>query len=314
MPGTRTETGNGEDAARYRIAWGIGRQADDALFQVPTGFREVTGDTTHVVSLGGGAWRLNFADGSTGLAMEFPHFLVVVEAPGGSPTSEDMLAALGAAFPGKPVRYVTFTHHHSDHSAGIRAYIARGISVLVPESYATFVRALAAVRYEMIPDSLELAPRRPHIVTFKGQHTLREGDRSLVLYDIPNTHSAASVVAFVPSIGLLVDGDGFMVHADTPVLPAYALMRETVAGLERLGVWRRVSSILNTHAGAVDPARVQRRAGTLWQAPGRLRGPGVPSHPCPACSPRTSATACSTISSSTASPSSRRRCCRAGSR
>ena len=39
-----------------------------------------------------------------------------------------MLDAVRRTVPGKPVRYVAFSHHHDDHGGGLRPYIAEGIS------------------------------------------------------------------------------------------------------------------------------------------------------------------------------------------
>ena len=33
--------------------------------------------------------------------------------------------------PGKPVRYLVLTHHHMDHSGGLRTYVAEGATIIV---------------------------------------------------------------------------------------------------------------------------------------------------------------------------------------
>lgn len=258
LPTTRDDTRNGADARRGRLAWRFSVPTDDSVFAPPASFAAPAPVTTAVAALAPGVHRLGFGDGNHGLAVEFADHLVVVEAPSSSAVSEAMLAELAAAFPSKPVRYVAFTHHHTDHAGGLRAYVARGITILAPEPYRAFVERLASTAYPLQPDSLARAPRVPVVRTFHGRHVLADATRRLELHEIePNSHSHAMVVAFVPEAGVLYDGDGALIPGDTPVQPASLLMRELVAALDVLEIWPRVATIVNTHAGVVPPARVR---------------------------------------------------------
>ena len=37
-----------------------------------------------------------------------------------------------AKYPGKAIKYLVLTHHHNDHSGGIRAFAAEGATLVVP--------------------------------------------------------------------------------------------------------------------------------------------------------------------------------------
>jgi glyoxylase-like metal-dependent hydrolase (beta-lactamase superfamily II) len=63
----------------------------------------------------------------------FRDFIVAVEAPeenSFSGISERAIAMIRKAVPGRPIRYLVETHHHGDHSAGVRAYIADGATIV----------------------------------------------------------------------------------------------------------------------------------------------------------------------------------------
>ena len=58
--------------------------------------------------------------------VEFRDHVVIIEAPGNDERTEAVLAEVKRLTPGKPVRYVVNTHHHSDHSGGLRAMVGKG--------------------------------------------------------------------------------------------------------------------------------------------------------------------------------------------
>ena len=62
-------------------------------------------------------WQPDDSDGRT-LFVEFSDYVLVVEAPFGAGATEAALKEIEKTVPGKPVRYVAFTHPHTDHAAG----------------------------------------------------------------------------------------------------------------------------------------------------------------------------------------------------
>src|SRR5947208_8922643 len=58
--------------------------------------------------------------------------LVIFDAPYGELQSRWVIDAAKAKYPGKPIRYLVLTHHHMDHTGGMRTYMAEGATVIVP--------------------------------------------------------------------------------------------------------------------------------------------------------------------------------------
>jgi glyoxylase-like metal-dependent hydrolase (beta-lactamase superfamily II) len=75
---------------------------------------------------------------------------LAIHAQGGRAALEDeravaVLAEIKSLVPNKPIRYVINSHHHFDHSGGLRAFAAEGVTVITHEINRTyFERTLAA--------------------------------------------------------------------------------------------------------------------------------------------------------------------------
>ena len=85
------------------------------------------------------------AEGSShnSLFVAFNDHVVLVEAPQGDERVLAVLAKIAETVPGKPVKYVVPTHHHYDHSGGLRAAIAAGATVITTPGNKAFVEQLA---------------------------------------------------------------------------------------------------------------------------------------------------------------------------
>jgi glyoxylase-like metal-dependent hydrolase (beta-lactamase superfamily II) len=68
------------------------------------------------------------------IVVEFNEYVAVAEAPLNEERSLAVLAEAKKLVPNKPVRYVLTTHHHFDHSGGLRTYVAEGATVVTHQS------------------------------------------------------------------------------------------------------------------------------------------------------------------------------------
>jgi hypothetical protein len=100
-----------------RVVMGVGyqdfgREQKVDLVEVAKGVYQVKGSTHH------------------SLAVEMKDHIVVIEAPLFEERSVAVMKALEAKMPGKPIKFIVMTHFHIDHSGGIRAYAAKGVTIL----------------------------------------------------------------------------------------------------------------------------------------------------------------------------------------
>jgi glyoxylase-like metal-dependent hydrolase (beta-lactamase superfamily II) len=189
--------------------------------------------------LADGVYRIKSAYNS--LAVEFADHVVLFE-PG--PQSEARalagIAEVKRLFPNKPIRYGVPTHHHIDHTGGIAAAAAEGMTLVTPVvSKAFFEKALSAPR-TLAPDALSKSGKKAVVEGFTGdKRVFQDATRTLEIHVIKGLpHADGLVVAWLPKEKILAYADMFnwpptnQPVADPPVVGTLVLLRN----LERLGI------------------------------------------------------------------------------
>jgi glyoxylase-like metal-dependent hydrolase (beta-lactamase superfamily II) len=215
-------------------------------FDVPSEVRNAPQSSVNVESqaVADGVWRI--AGGSHhSMLVEFEDFVTVIEAPLNEARSLAVIEEIGRLVPGKPIRYVVNTHHHFDHSGGLRTYLSQGAVIVTHEGNREFyedvlfhpgLRSLApdrlATYYPMFKTSRRPAP----IEGVNRQYVISDGSRTLDVYPVlGNAHTQTMVIAHLPAEGILFNAD--MYNAGIPVQPfRLPNMRTLAANIERLGL------------------------------------------------------------------------------
>ncbi|MBC7789547.1 MAG: MBL fold metallo-hydrolase [Anaerolineae bacterium] len=235
---------------------------DEALFAIPDSIssRAQRASSTPVplavqlVELAPNVWR---AEGGThhSLIIQQPARLVVIEAPQTAARSSAVLDTLRSRFPGKPVATLVNTHHHWDHSGGVRTYMAAGIPVVTHLRNAAFIRGLASARRSISPDALSRRPRIPEVRTLTDSMLLGEGDSRVVIYTIPTTHAEGVLAAYVPASRILFASD--VLTPGATLVPSQSA--EMVAMARARGL--TVDRFAGGHGTVASWADVERAAG-----------------------------------------------------
>jgi glyoxylase-like metal-dependent hydrolase (beta-lactamase superfamily II) len=194
-----------------------------------------------------GVWRIRGAYNA--LAVEFADHVVLFE-PG--PQNDDRARAIIAetkrVIPGKPIRYGVISHHHFDHTGGLAAVVAEGITIVTPRVNARFLdRALSAPR-TLAPDAIPASGKRPEVEGFAGDLRVFEDEtRRLEIHVIKGLpHADGLVVGYLPNERILVYADMFnLPPADNPVPnPPVVGTGVFLANIERLALQpERIMSI-----------------------------------------------------------------------
>ena len=146
------------------------------------------------------------------LAVEFADHVVLFE-PG--PQNRSARAAIIAetrrVIPNKPIRYGVISHHHFDHTGGLAAAVAEGITIVTPAVNKAFLESALSAPRTLAPDALAKSGKKPQIEGFTGdKRVFQDATRTFEVHVIKGLpHADGLVVGYLPKERLLVYADMF---------------------------------------------------------------------------------------------------------
>jgi glyoxylase-like metal-dependent hydrolase (beta-lactamase superfamily II) len=183
------------------------------------------------------------------IVIEMRDYLIAVEGPLYEARTAPVIKSIKERFPNKPIRYAIPTHHHLDHSGGIRALMAEGAALVVPFNAKDFYTRVAKSPHTRQPDSLEKNRRAVVIEAFGGAaRVLTDGSRRVEVHPMPTSHAEDIVVVYLPADKMVIEADHISPRGGQ-VRPA-PLVKEFVAGLDKLGI--DVATIVGIHGDSVS--------------------------------------------------------------
>ena len=217
------------DAMPIASQWILRRMAGNVSYQD-------FGRTPNIewIKLADGVYKVAGGSHAT-VVIEMRDHLVAVEGPLYEARTAPVVKSIKERFPGKPIRYVIPTHHHLDHSGGIRALMAEGATMVVPFAAKDFYTRVARAPHTRRPDTLERNRRAVVIEAFGGAaRVLTDGSRRVEVHPMPTSHAEDFVVVYLPADKMVIEADHISPR-DGQVRPA-PLVKEFVAGLDKLGI------------------------------------------------------------------------------
>ena len=219
-----------------------------------------------VVKVADGVWLLVAPVGPNSLVVEFRDHVAIVEAPFSEERSLAVIAEAKKLVPAKPIRYLINTHHHFDHSSGIRPFVADGVTIVTHRINTDFYNRVLALPHTLSPDALSARARSARFETLTDKYVLSDGSRSLELHLLEgNTHNPGLLFVYLPKEKVLHQADAFTAPPPgAPLPPAVNMVNarnlNLAANIDRLRL--QVDQITAAH-GRVMPI------GDLWKAIGR---------------------------------------------
>jgi glyoxylase-like metal-dependent hydrolase (beta-lactamase superfamily II) len=184
-----------------------------------------------------------------GLIVAMVDYLVVFDAPINEWQSRFTIDAAKAKYPGKPVKYLVLTHHHTDHTGGARTYVAEGATVIVPRPDKAFFEQVFKAPHAVIPDELQKNPKSATVIEVANQMTLKDGSGEIRLYNIPNPHAEGMLIGHIVNDDLVWVTDMYSPARDQRKSPGAVNLLER---LEQLGI--RPSRLAGGHGGTASYA------------------------------------------------------------
>jgi glyoxylase-like metal-dependent hydrolase (beta-lactamase superfamily II) len=203
--------------------------------------------------LADGVWYVG-GSGANSLAVEFRDFSVVVEGPTNEARSIAVIDEVHRLIPNKPIRYLVNTHHHYDHSGGLRTYVAEGAAIVTHVRNREFYEEVffAPSPRTLQPDRLSMYPRAPTFETVNQRYALTDGTRVLELHHVPGlAHNQNMLIAYLPKEKIVVEGDLYTPPAQgAPAPTANASNKTFLETVQRLKL--DIAQIASIH-GRVAP-------------------------------------------------------------
>jgi len=154
------------------------------------------------------------------LAVEFKDYIVLIEAPQSEGRAVAMMAEAKKVMPNKPIKYVVSTHAHFDHSGGIRAFMAEGVTIITHQINKPYYEKLATAPHTLTPDKESQMKKKPIIETMGDKKVLTDGNHVIELHRLQGSyHSEGLLVAYLPKEKILVEADGFNPPAQADAAP-----------------------------------------------------------------------------------------------
>jgi glyoxylase-like metal-dependent hydrolase (beta-lactamase superfamily II) len=163
---------------------------------------------------------------------------IVVEAPLNDERATAVIGETRGLVTGKPIRYVINSHHHFDHSVGLRAFAAEGIAVITHETTRAFFEGV------------------------RDKRVLTDGQRPVEIHPMAgNTHADGMRMVYLPKERLLVPADAYTPAPPNPPAPAMVnpLSVNLADNIARLGLG--VDRLLPLHGRIVPLAELHKAIG-----------------------------------------------------
>jgi Metallo-beta-lactamase superfamily len=177
------------------------------VFPEPAARPAAAAQEAKATRLGKGLWDVRVTNNG-GPVIEFDDHLVMFEANGSAAATLARLDLANTLVPNKKVTAVIVSHHHFDHTAGLRAAVSRGLAVIAHRGNEQIIREMISRPAVVYPDDLA---RNPHPLTFVSvdeKLVLEDKTQRLELYHVINhSHMAHALFGYVPAAKVMMEGD-----------------------------------------------------------------------------------------------------------
>ena len=156
-----------------------------------------------------GVWF--FAGGSHNSALiEMADHLILVESPLYDGRAQAVMAEARKLAPGKPIRFVVNSHHHFDHSGGLRTAAAEGATLVVSEQARPWFERALAQPNSIKPDALAKSGAKVSLTGVNGRRTFSDGSRTVEIMMVEDSvHAQGFMMVWLPRERILVEADAF---------------------------------------------------------------------------------------------------------
>jgi glyoxylase-like metal-dependent hydrolase (beta-lactamase superfamily II) len=112
--------------------------------------------------------------------------------------------------PAKPIKYLLSTHHHFDHTGGLRTYVAEGATIVTHQSNVGYFEKTFQAPATLSPDAQAKAPKPAVFQGVTDKYVLTDGNQTIEAYATQgDTHTDELLVFYLPASKILVEADSY---------------------------------------------------------------------------------------------------------
>jgi glyoxylase-like metal-dependent hydrolase (beta-lactamase superfamily II) len=139
---------------------------------------------------------------------EFTDHLMLIEAPQNDTRTLAVIAKARELRPNKPLTHVVDSHHHFDHSGGIRAAVSEGLAVTTHKANAAYYQEAVGRAHTLVPDALSKNPKPLKIEPVDDMMVIKDDKRTVQVFHIAGSpHADTLLMAYFPKERILVEAD-----------------------------------------------------------------------------------------------------------
>jgi len=196
------------------------------------------------------------------VVIEMKDHLIVAEGPLNDERALAVIKEARTLVPNKPIKYLVVSHHHFDHSGGVRAFAGEGATLITHAASQPYFERIVAAPATVRPDHLAKSGKKAAVEGVRDRKVLTDGTRTVEIRQIAGIqHADDMLMVYLPKEKLLIQADAYTPPAPNaaPMSPPSPFNVSLAENIKNQGL--AVDQLLPLHGRIVPLAELHKAAG-----------------------------------------------------